>query len=90
MEDMPRSQTTTYRRVNITLPEQTLRLMARVEKGSRSRFLDEAVRHYVASVSRTNLRKRLREGARLRAERDLALAAEWFRVEEQAWRPKRK
>ncbi len=87
---MSRDQATTYRRVNVTLPEQTLRLMARVEKGNRSRFLDEAVRHYVASIGRVNLRKRLQEGARRRAERDLTLAAEWFGVEEQAWHPKRR
>ncbi len=72
-----------HRRANITLPEETLRLIDRlVERGARSRFIDEAVRHYVRTVGRANLRKRLQEGARRRAERDLGLAEEWFALED--------
>lgn len=37
-----------HRRINITLPEETVRLIDRVAaKGDRSRLIDEAVRHYV-------------------------------------------
>jgi CopG family transcriptional regulator/antitoxin EndoAI len=71
------------KRLNITLPEQTVRLMDRVAgKGQRSRLIDQAVHRYVEKEGRTNLRKRLQEGARARAERDLQLAAEWFAVDE--------
>lgn len=71
------------KRLNITLPEQTVRLMDRVAgKGQRSRLIDQAVHRYVEEEGRTNLRKRLQEGARARAERDLQLAAEWFAVDE--------
>lgn len=71
------------KRLNITLPEQTVRLMDRVAgKGQRSRLIDQAVHRYVEQEGRTNLRKRLQEGARARAERDLQLAAEWFAVDE--------
>ena len=71
------------KRLNITLPEQTVRLMDRVAgKGQRSRLIDQAVHRYVEEEGRTNLRKRLQEGARVRAERDLQLAAEWFVVDE--------
>ena len=71
------------KRLNITLPERTVRLMDRVAgKGRRSRLIDQAVHRYVEEESRTNLRKRLQEGARARAERDLELAAEWFAVDE--------
>lgn len=73
------------KRVNVSLPEETIRLMDRVaEKGDRSRLIDEAVRHYVRDRSRENLRKRLKEGAEQRAERDQRLAEEWFALDAEA------
>jgi CopG family transcriptional regulator / antitoxin EndoAI len=74
------------KRINITLPEETLELIDRVaEHGDRSHFIDEAVRHYIAETGRANLRKRLKEGALQRAERDLLLAEEWFTVDADVW-----
>lgn len=71
------------KRLNITLPQETVRLMDRIAgKGQRSRLIDQAVHHYVEQEGRSNLRKRLQEGARARAERDLQLAAEWFAIDE--------
>ena len=65
-------------RLNVVLPEQTVRLIDRtVPKGQRSRFIDIAVRSYLAEQSRATLRKLLSEGAEARRERDLALAGEW-------------
>jgi CopG family transcriptional regulator / antitoxin EndoAI len=79
--------TTMRKRINITLPEETLDLIDRVtEQGDRSRFIDEAVRHYIEGTGRANLRKRLKEGAIHRAERDLHLAEEWFTIDEEVWR----
>ncbi len=79
------------RRVNITLPEETIRLIDRVAaKGDRSRFITEAVHRYVGARSRAALRKRLREGAVRRAERDLQLVADWFSLDEEAWRRSKK
>jgi len=76
-----------HRRINITLPEETVRLMDRVSsRGDRSRLINEAVRRYVASRRRASLKKRLREGALRRAERDLQLTADWFLLDEEAWR----
>ena len=70
------------KRLNITLPEQTVRLMDRVAgKGQRSRLIAQAVHRYVEQQGRTRLRKRLEEGARARAERDLRLAEEWFQID---------
>ena len=87
---MPRNHSTLHRRVNITLPPETLQLIDRVGKrANRSRFIDEAVRHYVATRGKANLKKRLKEGARRRADRDLALAEDWFDLEDEAW-PRRK
>jgi CopG family transcriptional regulator/antitoxin EndoAI len=72
------------KRLNITLPERTVALMDRVAgKGQRSRLIDQAVHRYVEEAGRANLRKQLREGARVRAERDLQLAGEWFALEEE-------
>ena len=74
------------RRINISLPEETVRLLDRIShRGDRSRLINEAVRRYVSSRHRSALRKRLKEGALRRAERDLRLSAEWFLLDEEAW-----
>lgn len=88
---MTKSSSTIHRRLNITLPEKTVRLIDRVaKKGDRSRFIAEAVERYVAEIGRANLRKQLEEGAILRAERDLHVASEWFSIEEEAWHGSRR
>jgi CopG family transcriptional regulator/antitoxin EndoAI len=77
------------RRLNISLPETTIRLMDRIAgKGDRSRLIADAVESYIESVGKANLRKRLREGAVRRAKRDLQMAEEWFHLEEEAWSEK--
>ena len=79
-----------HRRINITLPEETIRLLDRAaSQGDRSRLIDEAVREYVKKRSRAALRKRLKEGAIRNAERDIALAEDWFGIEEEAWQRRR-
>lgn len=75
-----------HRRLNITLPETTVRLIDRVAKrGNRSRLIDQAVREFLGRRQRASLRKELEEGARRRAKRDLALSEEWVPLEEEAW-----
>jgi len=74
------------KRLNITLPEQTVRLMDRVAgKGRRSGLIDRAVRRYVQEETRANLRKQLAESYQASAQSDLQLAEDWFPVEEEAW-----
>lgn len=76
-----------HRRVNITLPDATIRLIDRVaRKGDRSFLISEAVRHYVASVGKARLRRLLKEGALRHAERDRRLAEEWSALDEAPWR----
>ena len=76
------------KRLNITLPEQTVRLMDRVAgKGRRSSLIDRAVRRYVKEEARANLRKQLAESYKANADMDLQLAEDWFPLEEQAWQP---
>jgi CopG family transcriptional regulator/antitoxin EndoAI len=82
--------TTMHRRINISLPEETLALIDRVAKqGDRSRFIDEAIKHYVQAVGRSKLREQLQEGALRRATRDLTLAEEWFGLDEEVWQDPR-
>ena len=74
------------KRLNIILPEETVRVLDRVaSKGNRSRLIDQAVLDYVSSRSRDNLRERLKEGYLANAREDLTMAQEWFPLEEEAW-----
>ena len=80
-----------HKRINVTLPEETVKLINQItKKGDRSRFIDQAVKRYVDEVGRENLRKRLKEGAIKRAERDLTLASEWFALDEETWQKSQK
>jgi len=73
------------KRVNIVLPAQTLSILDQVAtKGSRSRFISNAIHFYVESHGKQNLRDQLKAGYLANAERDLAIAAEWFPLEEEA------
>ena len=74
------------KRINIVLPVETIEVLDRVApKGNRSRLISEAVIHYVTSRARTNLAERLKQGAIANAQRDLAIAQEWFSLDEEAW-----
>jgi CopG family transcriptional regulator / antitoxin EndoAI len=74
------------KRINILLPEKTVAVLDRVTtKGDRSRFIDRAVLHYIEPRGKQSLREKLKEGYQANAERDLAIAAEWFPLEEEAW-----
>jgi CopG family transcriptional regulator/antitoxin EndoAI len=74
------------KRINVMLPELTVKVLDRVApKGDRSRFISEAVLHYVQTQSKANLRERLKQGALANAKLDLEIAKEWFPVEQEAW-----
>lgn len=75
-----------YRRINVTLPSETLQLLDRLApKGDRSRFIHEAIQHYIAQIQKEKLRQQVQEGAICRAERDRNLVGDWFALEEEAW-----
>jgi CopG family transcriptional regulator/antitoxin EndoAI len=77
---------TMHRRINITLPEETVKLMDRVSrKGDRSRLINEAVRRYIREVGRARLRQQLKVGYLQGGERDRHLVEEWFALDEKAW-----
>jgi CopG family transcriptional regulator / antitoxin EndoAI len=68
-----------YRRVNITLPSQTLQRIDHIANhGTRSRFIDTAVNFYLGQRKRAQLHNDLREGAIARAARDRGIAIELF------------
>jgi CopG family transcriptional regulator/antitoxin EndoAI len=74
------------KRINIMLPDQTVKVLDKVAvKGDRSRFISQAVLHYVQTQSKANLRERLKQGALANANLDLEIAEEWFPVEQEAW-----
>jgi CopG family transcriptional regulator/antitoxin EndoAI len=76
----------TYRRLNITLPEETIRLLDRVAaKGERSNLIAEAVAKYVTDMGKTRIKKRMRERAVERAELDLRIAEEWLGADREEW-----
>lgn len=88
-----------HRRLNITLPEETIKLIDQVaEKGDaeygtlceRSKFINEAVQYYIEQKALADLREQLKQGAIRRAERDLQLAEESFYLEEEAWQKNEK
>ena len=75
------------KRLNITLPEQTVKLIDRVvTKGQRSRLIDHAVKRYIEEESRTNLRKQLAHSYATNARLDQEFVEEWFPLEQEAWR----
>jgi CopG family transcriptional regulator / antitoxin EndoAI len=79
-----------HQRLNITLPEETVRLIDSIAKsGNRSRLIDQAVREFLRRKQWASLRKQLEEGARRRAKRDLALNEEWSSLEAEAWQKAR-
>lgn len=75
-----------HKRINITLPESTVALLESVvDKGSRSRLIDDAVRLYVKNLKQKTLNEQLKEGAIARAERNLKMASEWSQLEDEVW-----
>jgi CopG family transcriptional regulator/antitoxin EndoAI len=74
------------KRVNIMLPDQTIKVLEKVApRGDRSRFISQAVLHYVQTQGAANLGERLKQGALANAKLDLEIAGEWFPVEQELW-----
>lgn len=87
-----------YHRINVTLPSETLKQLdeyaplgdgAERPLRNRSRFIHQAIQHYINQIQKQKLREQLQEGAIRRAERDgfarrrhRNLAEDWFVLEE--------
>ncbi len=78
------------KRINIVLPEKTLAVLDRVAgKGRRSQFISQAVLNYIQTQGRKSLREQLKAGYQTNAGESLAIALEWFPLEEEAWQESR-
>jgi len=75
----------TRKRVNITLPPETLELIDRVSKDNRSEFINKAVMLYANRLERARLKQRLKKSYLERAKEDLAIAQEWEPIEREVW-----
>jgi len=74
------------KRINIMLPESTLAVLDRVAtRGNRSRLVSDAVLHYVETRGKKRLQDQLKAGYLANADENLRIAADWFRLEEEAW-----
>ena len=74
------------KRINVILPTATITVLDKVApRGQRSNLIDRAIQFYVKNQSRQNLRERLKQEGLANAERDLAMATEWFPLEEESW-----
>ena len=74
-----------YRRLNITLSEDTVDLLDRlVPRGERSRFIAQLVKR--TAQERADLYARLEESYARRAQRDREICAEWDYLSDQVWR----
>jgi CopG family transcriptional regulator/antitoxin EndoAI len=79
------------RQLQITLPEDTMQLLDRWLASSDypekeyNNLIHEAIKLYIMEQPRNYLDQPLKEGAIVRAERDLNLAQYWFSLEEELW-----
>ncbi len=75
------------KRINIILPVTTIQTIDRMAKpGQRSRFINQAVQHYVANRSAEALRIRLERAAVRDQDLDREVAADWFAVDHEIQR----
>jgi len=74
------------KRINIVLPETTVHTIDRLAKpGQRSRFINEAVQHFVAHRSTEAVRAQLERAAVRDRDLDREITREWFAVDNESW-----
>jgi CopG family transcriptional regulator / antitoxin EndoAI len=74
------------KRINVILPETTLRNIDRLSRpGQRSRFIERAVEHYIATAGPDALQERLKQAALRDQDLDLEIAGDWFAVDQEQW-----
>jgi CopG family transcriptional regulator/antitoxin EndoAI len=83
--------TQTIKRINITLPEKTVQRIDKIVKeGKRSQFIDKAINFFLEKKGSNKLKDSLKEGAIMRAQRDLDIYSDYFVFEEEVWRVNKK
>lgn len=75
------------KRINVILRDSTVRTIDRLSRpGQRSRFIEVAVQHYIATNSPEALRERLKQAALRDRDLDLEIASDWSAVDQEQWR----
>lgn len=75
------------KRINIILPETTIRALDGLAKpGERSRLIDKAVQHYVATRSAEALREQLKQASLRDRNLDQGVSEDWAAVDSESWR----
>ena len=83
---MLKAQKTLRKRITVTLPMDTIRVLEKtVKKGDRSETINRALIAYLGKLKKQSLRRRLKEEAQANAAEDLRLAHEWFHLDQEAW-----
>jgi CopG family transcriptional regulator/antitoxin EndoAI len=73
-------------KVTLTLPSEVMdAVREEAEPRGYSKFIAKAVTYYIQEQRRLALRERLIEGYQASAERDQAIAEEWWPLENEAW-----
>lgn len=72
------------KRINITLPEETLELIDQLSSESRSEFVNKAVQPYAHRLGKAELKRNLKQAYLERANEDRAMAQEWDPLEREA------
>jgi hypothetical protein len=76
----------TARRINVVLPESTIKSLRKVAKpGERSQFIDKAVRHYISTQSKDALRALLEYTTVRDADLDREIMKDWAEVDRESW-----
>ncbi|MCR4334476.1 MAG: hypothetical protein NUV47_01975 [Patescibacteria group bacterium] len=75
------------KRINITLPKDTLELLDSVAlKGDRSRLVHTAVQYYIRQKSKNAIKALLQEAGKQNYSRDIDIARDWFAIDEHIWK----
>jgi CopG family transcriptional regulator / antitoxin EndoAI len=74
-------------RINIVLPETTVQSIDRIaQPGQRSKFIEQAVQHFILHKSSEAVRARLEQTAVRDRDLDREIAGDWLAADIQSWR----
>lgn len=80
-------QPSPLKRLNITVSADTWdRVKDTVPTGERSRFVDTALRVYLANLKKRTLQKQLKKEALENGSENVQVAREWFLLDREVWK----
>lgn len=76
------------RRINVVLAEETVQAIdGMAMAGQRSRFIENAVQHYIAHCGAEAIRTRLERAIIRDQDIDREVSADWYAIDQNAWNP---